>query len=209
MTDEPAGTFRPMAWALLSFVGWIAAFAMAFFLVATAGTIGILSGDAVGLRIDLAIVLALHGAIALAAVLVAAWLTLGAWPAVTARSAALPAVGVALAILVELALHEWAEARYGYYEAEFIGFTALLSLVLVACATSLFGVAVAPPGSVRPALAALFVAGAAVTFIVVSNLRGLGDGIGPGGWPLAVLVGMSAAYVLIALSLGFRRLRLG
>jgi hypothetical protein len=201
MTDQLAGTWRPMAWALLSFIGWVVAFAMAFFLAAAARTIGVLPGDVGGLRTDLGIVLALHAALAIGAVQVAAWLTLETWPAITVRNAVRPAAGVVLAVLVELALHEWAEARYGYYDAELIGITALLSLALIAAATASFGVSVAPARTAGAPLAALIVASAGVLVIVASNVGGLGDGVGPGGWPLAVLVGAAAAYVLASLIL--------
>ncbi len=207
MQNERAWGLRPIAWAVLSFAGWVAAFALAFFVVAVAGILGLPGPDTGGLRIDLAAVLALHGALAFGMVQVAAWLTLETYPRTTVRRVAVPVAGVALAVVLELALHEWAEARYGYYEFEFIGWTALLALALVAAATSSFGVSVAPPGAAGPQFICLLTCGAGVLLIVGSNVRGLGDGVGPGGWPLAVLVGLSGAYVLGSAVLGVRHLR--
>jgi hypothetical protein len=209
MQNERAWGLRPIAWAVLSFAGWVAAFALAFFVVAAAGILGLLGPDTGGLRVDLAAVLALHGSLAFGMVQVAAWLTLETYPRTTARRVALPTAGVALAVVLELALHEWAEARYGYYEVEFIGWTALLALVLVAAATSSFGVSVAPPGAAGPPFICLVTCVAAVLLIMGSNVRGLEDGVGPDGWLLAVLVGLAGAYGLGSVALGIRHLRSG
>lgn len=192
-------------WAAFSLVGWVVAAPLALFLVFAVRTFGLLEGDPFGLRIDLALALLLHGTFAVSLVRPAAWLALGTWPHSGARQALPAAVGIGLAALVEVALHEWAEARYGYYDAQLIGWTALLSIALVAAAAATFAAVVAPRGAVLPPLVALALASAGVLLIAMSNLPGLEDGIGAGGWVLAVMVGASATYVSACLFIAVRR----
>jgi hypothetical protein len=170
------------------------AFLAAFGIATTLLSRGLMPDLAIGLRFDLAVFLLLWGVFGMIGVLVAARLAFSRWLQVQARDLALPAIGIAVAIAEELALHEWAEASIGFYEWDFIGWTAALSFVLVGLAVALFGVAIAPPGAERPPTIGMKLAAALVLFIVVWNVPDLLDGIGPHSWPIAVLIGASGLY---------------
>jgi hypothetical protein len=116
-----------------------------------------------------------------------------------------PAAGVGVAIGVELALHEWARLSTGYYDWDFIGWTAGLSFSVVLVAVTWFGVTVAPRGATAPARIGLGLSAALVLLIVLSNVPDLGDGIGPHSWPLAVLVGLAAIYAIGAAITALRK----
>jgi hypothetical protein len=45
--------------------------------------------------------------------------------------------------------------------------------------------------------------------IVLSNVGGVADGIEPGSWLLASLVGLAAAYAAVAVGTGIRRMSAG
>jgi hypothetical protein len=156
------------------------------------------------LRLDLAGLLALIGTFGVGAVLVAGRVAFGAWLEVRARHLILPAAGVALAIGVELALHEWARLSIGYYDWDFIGWTAGLSFSVVLVAVAWFGVTVAPPFARLPPRIGLGLGAALVLLIVLSNLQGLGDGIGPNSVPLAMLVATAAGYAIAAIVISLR-----
>jgi hypothetical protein len=162
------------------------------------------------LRLDLAGFLLLLGAFGMGAVLVAGRVAFGSWLDARPRYLILPVTGIALAIGVELALHEWARLAIGYYDSDFIGWTAGLSFSVAVVAVAWFGLSVAPPGAAVPPRIGLGFGALLVVLIVLSNVPGLGDGIGPNSWPLAILVGLSAAYAIGAVALlSVARLRRG
>jgi hypothetical protein len=205
MTSVERSTHPAAAWvwALLSLIWWFASLGLSLPLASFVPALG------GGPRWDLALVLAVNGAASLAGV----WL-LGR--AVVRRplrrpgiGLAVPVVGIALAIAVELALQAWAEARFGYYDSELIRLTAGLSPLVILTAVASFGVLVAPRGAIAAPLVGLVLAVAGVLFIVVSNVPGLADGIGPGSWALASLIGIAGAYALGAAAFGIRRARVG
>jgi len=128
---------------------------------------------------------------------------------VSALSLVVALLGIALGVGIEVALHEWAERRYGYYDPELVSWTAALSALVVLTALGAFGVLIAARRAVVGALVALGIVAIGVLAVVASNVPGLGDGVAPESWPLAVLVGLSGAYAVAAAVVGARRLRVG
>jgi hypothetical protein len=196
-TVPPIRAARAWLWAALTIVGLMVAFFAAFGIAAAAASAGLFPrpGDT-DLRLDLALLLLLMGVIGVIGVLPAARIGFGSRLVVRPRHLILPAVGIALAIGVELALHEWARLSSIGYDWDFIGWTAGLSFAVVIVAVAWFGVTVAPLGATAPPRIGLGLSAMLVVFIVLSNVPGLGDGIGPNSWPLAILVGSSAAYAI-------------
>lgn len=195
---EPTfGTVRPWLWALLTIVGLVIAFLAAFGAAVVVVSRGMVP-DAVpgGLRLDLGVFLLLIGAFGIGAVLVAARVAFGSWLEARPPHLVLPAAGITLAIGIELALHEWARESIGQYDWDFIGWTAGLSFGVVLIAVAWFGVIVAPPGAGAPPRIGLGLSAIVVILVALSNVPGLGDGIGPHSWPLAILVGSAAIYAI-------------
>lgn len=207
--EVPMSRAAPWLWAALSVMAWIASFFAAFGIVAGAGTFGPGAPDVSGMRIELAALLGLHGILAAAGVLAAGRLAFGRWPTVDRRATAVALIGLSLAMAVELALHEWTEARFGYYDWEMVGWTAGLSLAVVALAVATFGAIVAPRSGALPPLLAQVVATTLVGLIVLSNVGGIPGGVEPKSWPLAIFVGLSAAYAAAAVVIGARRVSAG
>ncbi len=181
-----------VTWAALAVGGLAAAFLVAFVVVTTLGSWGVV--PTTSLRLDLAAWLVLTGLLAMAAVTGAARLAFGDWPLVRARTLAWAALGLGIAVGVELALHEWARITIGLYDAEYVGLTAGLSFTLVGLAVASFGVGIAPLGAATLPSAGVWFGALVVAAVTLSNLPGLADGIGPKAWPLAVGVGASVLY---------------
>jgi hypothetical protein len=193
----PIRAARPWLWAALTAVGLVVAFFAAFGAAISVVSRVMFPGAGPGsLRLDLAGFLLLIGAFGMGAVLVAGRVAFGGWLDARPRHLVLPAAGIALAIGVELALHEWARVSIGYYDWDFIGWTAGLSFSIVLVAIAWFGLSVAPSGAAVPPRIGLGLSALLVVAIVLSNVPGLGDGIGPNSWPLAILVGLSALYAI-------------
>jgi hypothetical protein len=188
---------RPWLWAALTIVGLVVAF-LAAFVVAVAVVARAIFPDAGAgtLRLDLAGFLLLSGAFGIGAVLVAGRVAFGSWVDARPRHIVLPAIGVALAIGLELGLHEWARLSIGYYDWDFIGWTAVLSFAVVVMAVAWFGVLVAPPAAGAPPRIGLGLSAILVLLVVASNAPGLGDGIESRSMPLAILVGLAAMYAI-------------
>jgi hypothetical protein len=203
--DPPTGGAPPWVWAALTIVGLVAAFFAAFGVAAAVVSPVLLPNAGPGaLRLDLASFLGLIGTFGMGAVLIAGRVAFGTWLDVRGRHLILPAAGIVLAIGVELALHEWARLSIGYYDWDFIGWTAGLSFSVVLVAVAWFGVAVAPPSAQLPPRIGLVLGAVLVVLIVLSNVPALGDGIGPNSMPLAMLVGSSAGYAIAAIVISVR-----
>jgi hypothetical protein len=201
----PIHIARPWLWAALTIVGLVVAFFAAFGVAVTVISRGLFPDAGSGsLRLDLAAFLLLTFAFGIGAVLVAGRVAFGRWLVVRRGYLVLPVAGVGVGIGVELALHEWAEASIGYYDSDFIGWTAGLSFSMVLVAVGWFGVTVAPPEAAAPPRIGLALSAILVVLIVVSNVPGLEDGIGPNSWPLAILVGSSAIYAISAVITSLR-----
>ena len=178
-------------WALLSFSGWVAATAI------TLPVAAVVPDAAV--RFDLAVWILLTAGVSLAVVLASGRAVFGAWPSVRPIALAVPLIGVALAIAEELLLHEWAEARFGYYDSEMVWWTAALSGLVVATSIASFGTLVAPSGARFAPMVCQALATLGIVLIVASNVDGLSNGIRPESVPLAIAIGLTGVYAASAM----------
>jgi len=196
----------PWAWAGLTLAGLVVALLVAFGVVAALQQWDLVGGAGVqpALRFDLALLLAVFGGLGMAAVVGTARLAFGRWAEVKALDVLLPVAGIAIAIAEELALHGWAQASIGFYDTDFVGATALFSLLVVLIAMAGFGIRVAPRGMAHPAVTAGACAAVLIAAIVASNLPSLRDGIGPHSWPLVITMGLSVAYVVVVAGVAIR-----
>lgn len=186
------------AWTLLTLLALPIAFMGAFGVAVVVVSRSLVPNGADGLRFDLALWLFCFGALGLLGVLVAARVVFGRWLEVRAEHVVLAAVGIAVAIGVELTLHEWAEASIGFYDSDFIGWTAGLSFSVVVLAIALFGLLVAPSDARTPPKLGSRLAVVLVLFIILSNVPALENGIGPNSWPLVISVGLAGVYAIAA-----------
>lgn len=191
----------PWLWAGLSLVAWFVSLFVAVPLAAP--VVGANPTETV--RWDLAVLLGINGLLSMAATFVIGRRIFGSGVAARSADLVVPVIGIVLAIVVELTLHEWARVHIGHYDWDFVGWTAGLSFMVVLCSLATFGVLVAPRGAVAPPLMGVGLAATLVCLIVVSNVPGLGDGINPESWPLAVGVGLSAMYAIGCVVVGVRR----
>jgi hypothetical protein len=197
-TDRPS---LPAAWvwAALSFIAWLATYGLALPLA------GVFSPDLAGLRWDLAIVHVVNGIVSLALVY---WIGRGLIGPAGVRfhlgALVLPGIAIGLAAAVDLALHAWAVARFGYFDSDLIWWTAGLSSLVMLAGLALFGIGVAHGrAAVPPACAAVLLA-AGILLVGWSNVPGLADGLPAESWPLAIAVGLSAVYAIVAGAIGAR-----
>ena len=198
-SERPSLGAAAWVWAFLSLVWWFASLGLALPLATY------LPDFSDGLRWDLAVVLAMSGGLSLVGVWLLGRALLRRPLARPGVGLVVPIAGIALAIAEELALHAWAESRFGYYDSELIWWTAGLAPLVVLTAVASFGVFVAPAAAVAPPLVGLLLAVGGVLFVVVSNVPGLADGIDPGSWPLAIMVGLATAYAVAAAAFSLRR----
>lgn len=200
--SERPGAAALARWLILTAVGLLVAFWVAFGIGTLPGRLGIdVATLGPGLRVDLALFLGLFGAFGLVAVLLAAQRVFGRRLALGASDLWLPCLGIGLAIAEELALHEWAEASLGSYDWDFVGWTAALSFILVLTAIASFGARIAPSGAARWPRVGVILGAGLVCLIVVSNVPAVRDGIGSNSWALVIAVGLSAAYAVSAIAL--------
>ena len=173
---------RGLAWASLSLVFFVAALFAALPLLAAVNLVW----DAPHLA-EMAIWSPIWGVLSILGVLLAAQLVLGAWLRPPPIAIAIAAVGL------------------GLTEPELVGPTAALFAVLTGLAVAAFGAFLAPRRLIAWPLAAVLLGCLGVAVIVLSNLPGLGDGIAPESWPLAIWVGISGLYATVATGLVIRR----
>jgi hypothetical protein len=197
MTPEPA---RGLTWAALSFV---------FFLVALLAVLPLIAAvklvwDAPHLA-QMAAWSPTWGILAVVGVVVAARFALGTWLRPPPIAIGVAAVGIGLSAVVNVVLQQWEMTRFGITEPELVGLTAALFAVLTGLAVAAFGAFLAPRRLIGWPLTAVVLGFLGVAVIVASNLRGLSDGIAPESWPLAIWVGISGLYALVAIGLVIRR----
>ena len=204
---RPGRSLRPWLWAAASTVVGGASLVVAFVIAVYAGQLGLGRSDGdLGTRLDLALFLLLISLFGSLAALASARLVFGRWPAVPPVAILVAGVGVALAIAVELALHEWARVRFGsYYDPDMVGWTAGLAYALALSAAVSFAVLIAPHGAAEPPLLGAIGLAVPIWLAVGLNVPGLLDGIELESWPLAILVGLSGVYALAAVLIGARR----
>jgi hypothetical protein len=145
------------------------------------------------------------GVLSVLGVLVAAQLALGAWLRPPLLAIGVAAVGIGLSAVLNVVLLQWQTTRFGYVEPELVGPTAALFAVLIGLAVAAFGALIAPRRLIGWPLAAFALGFVGVAIIVLSNIPGLGDGIGAESWPLAICVGLAGAYAMVTAGLVLRR----
>lgn len=114
-------------------------------------------------------------------------------------------VGLALAAVLQVVLHDWAVAKLGYYEPDVIGPTVMLPLGLAPFAVALFGVAVAHPAFDLAPRIAVIAGGLMAMGAVALNIPGTLDGIEARSIALAVVLASVPAYVLVSWAIALRR----
>jgi hypothetical protein len=191
-----------LAWTALTVIGVIAAFLLSF----AVATLPSRFGWDMSLRLDLASWLILFGLLGMAGAAIAARMAFGTWPGIVPADVTLPVLGLAIAAVEEILLHEWAESTALYYDWDLIGPTAGLSFALVFVAIAVFGMRIAPSGASAPPRIVAACAGLGVVAIVLSNLPDLADGIGRGG-PVATAIGVAGLYAIGALALALTKRR--
>jgi hypothetical protein len=178
-----------LAWGLVSFCGFVG---VLFALLPPVGQFEQLGvPHAVGLGIwALGWVLA-TGMLAL----VAARLVFGSWPPVLLAAWLVLLVGAVVSAANLWVLADWAIARYGASDPDYIGPTMGLFAVVAAVAVAGFGVQVAPRWAVWAPLLALTGGIVLAGFIFLTNVPGLANGLAPDSGPLAVVSIAAAIYV--------------
>jgi len=194
VTITPA---RILAWAALSFGLFVGAlFAVLPAIAFVSAVVGMPHPGAWSLG---------WGGLSLLGVLVAARVVFGAWLRPHPVGIVLAATGISLAAALSVALQEWEIARFGYPDPEYVGLTAGLFAVLIGLAVAAFAAFLVPPRLIGWPLAAAAIGALGTGVIFATNLPGLADGIAPESWPLAVCMGLSGVYALIATGLVVHR----
>ncbi len=191
-----------LTWTALTVIGVIAAFLLSF----VVATLPARFGWQMSLRLDLAVWLILFGVLGMAGAAAAARMAFGHWPHVVPGDVAIPVIGLAIAAIEEILLHEWAESTALYYDWDFIGYTAGLSFTVVLVAITVFGVRIAPAGASGPPRLVTAITAVGVVALVLWNLPDLQDGIGRGG-AVAVAIGLAGLYAMGALALALTKRR--
>jgi hypothetical protein len=193
---------RVLAWGVLSFIGFIAVF------VAVGSS---LSPFERAFGISHAVMLGLW-ALAWVPVtglltIVAARMTLGGRPEVPMLAWLVLLLGALVSSAHVWVLADWAVARYGYSDPDYIGPTFILFGVVAGAAVAGFGIQIAPRWAVWLPSAALVGGIALAISIISSNFPGLADGLARDSGPLAAVTGVAAAYIGAVGILSLVRLR--
>jgi len=194
---------RALAWGLLSFVGFIATVSALVWPIGRLQEAGLPHAFTLGLW-ALAWVLA-SGVLAFLAGRVA----LGTWLDVRASAWLVLLVGALLSGAHLWVLADWAIARYGASDPDYIGSTILLFAVVAGVAVAGFGVQVSPRWAAWSPLAAV-VGGAVMGIaILLTNVPGLADGLAADSGPLAAATVAAGLYIGAVGILSFARRRRG
>jgi hypothetical protein len=181
-----AGT---VAWAALSAAGWA---------VGLGGSLVAIASLESATRFDHATALGIHAAIGTLlggfATLGSARVVFGAVPRVGALGLIVLAIGALIAGYLQFALAEWAIRSFGYVEADLIGPTILLFVMVSAVAVASFAALVGPRGARRLPIAISAIAGIMGLIIAVTNFGGLADGVPAASTPLAVAISLAAIF---------------
>lgn len=191
---------RGLTWAALSFVFFVAALLAVLPFTAAVKLVW----DTPHL-VEMAAWSPIWGVLSVLGVLVAAQLALGSWLRPPFLAVGVAAFGIGLSAVLNVVLQQWEVARFGITEPELVGPTAGLFAVLIGLAVAAFGVLIAPRRLIGWPLAAFALGFVLLAIIVLSNIPGLDNGIGPESWPLAICVGLSGVYALISGGLVLRR----
>jgi len=183
---------RALTWSALSLVGFGAA-AFAIFPVSMALRLFVETTHS----LDMALWSVVWSVFGAAAVLIAGRVAFTVWLRAGAAAVAIVVIGTLLSVGVHLTLQSWAAVRFGYFDPDFIGWTAVLFALLVGLATAAFGVFVAPRGAVAWPLTFVLLGSAGVMLVLAANLPGLSDGLAPDSRPLAGWLGASGLYAAL------------
>jgi hypothetical protein len=115
-------------------------------------------------------------------------------------------LGAAGAAALQLAIHEYGRARFGYFEPTQIGLTALLPAALVGHLTFWLAVLVSQ-GRVASAWVALAISSLFELIIFAGNLPGIRDGISAGSLPLAGAMGFAGLLLVSTWLIPWQRSR--
>jgi hypothetical protein len=115
---------------------------------------------------------------------------LGATSPIGPWDRALFLVGVLVAALLQLAIHEYGRQRFGFYDPRDIGLTALLPAAMVAQLAA-WALVLVSRGTSAVAWLAQVLATLAVLGIVGTNVPGASNGLNAGSLPLAGAIGLA------------------
>lgn len=116
-------------------------------------------------------------------------------------------VGVMLAATTTFALHEWVRARYALFDPEYAGPVFFAAPALVAVALGGWASLAMPARLRRPLVVETVAAGTGFAIATLPSLGGLSDGLAASSGPLALALGLDAAFVpavIVAVVLGRR-----
>jgi hypothetical protein len=114
-------------------------------------------------------------------------------------------LGAAGAAALQLAIHEYARARFGYFEPAQLGLTSLLPAVLVGQMTFWLAV-LSSQGRVVGAWVAFAFASLVELVILALNLPGIRDGLSAGSLPLAGTMAFASLLLATAWLTAWQRL---
>jgi hypothetical protein len=191
---------RGLTWAALSFTLFIAALLAIFPIRAAVSLFGEIPHSAF-----MALWSVSWGVLSALGVLIAAQLVFGGWLRPRPLGVGIAGVGIGLSAVLNVVLQQWATARYGYWEPDFIGWTVGLFALLIGLSTAAFGAFLVPRRHIGWPLVAVLLGFTAIAFVVASNVPGLSNGIRPDSWPLAVVIGLCGLYALATAGLVLRR----
>jgi hypothetical protein len=197
MTVTPG---RGLTWAALSFTLFIAALLAIFPILAALNLFGEVAHPAMMVLWSVS-----WGVLSALGVLVAAQLVFGAWLRPPPLGLGIAVVGIGLSAVLNVVLQQWATARYGYWDPDFIGWTAGLFALLIGLSTAAFSAFLVPKRLIGWPLTATALGFATIAFVVGSNVPGLSNGIRPDSWPLAIVIGLCGLYALTTTGLVLRR----
>jgi hypothetical protein len=190
-----------LSWGLLSFFGFVISFSVLIWPVGQLQQAGVDHAATLGAWAFLWVPTSSAGA------LIAARLTFGAWPAVRPSAWLIVLIGMLVSAAHFWITADWAIARYGYSDPEFVGPVFGVFALVAAAAVAGFGIQFSPRWAVwSPFLAlatAVFIAGS----VLLESLPGLADGLAPDSWPLAIATVAAAVYIAAVALASVARLR--
>ena len=179
-----------LAWGILSFVGFVATVSVLVWPLGQLQSIGVLSHpESLGVWAFSWVIGS--GLIAHAA----ARVVFGRWLDVSPAAWLLLVVGAMVCAASEVILAQWLIAKFGQSDSELVGPMWYLFGFVAGVAVAGFGVQVAPRGALWPPLAAVLGGVLIGVSIILSNIPGLSDGLGPNSGPLAVVTVAAAVYL--------------
>jgi hypothetical protein len=191
-----------LAWGILSFLGFVATVSVLVWPVGQLQSVGVLSHpESLGVWAFSWVIGS--GLIALAA----ARVVFGRWLDVRPPAWLLLVGGATVSAAVVVVLSQWTIAKFGMNESDLVGPMSLLFGFIAAVAVAGFGVQVAPRGAAWAPLVAVLGGVLIGISIILSNVPGLSDGLGPNSGPLAVVTVVAAVYIGAVGILSLARLR--